>query len=445
MAALRREHGGSLQFSGIGGERMKAAGLCSLFPMSEINVMGFAELLPALPRLFLRLRQTIAAVRRTSPDLVVGIDSKGFCLRVLGALAADRNGQPPASSRSMIGAGLSVGTPALIQYVAPSAWAFRDAPSRAARLAGVVDELLVLLPFEAKLFSEAGVPSTFVGHPALDDDDEHRTSSSCASHTMMDQGAAALCLLPGSRAHEVTSNLPHMLSAAERIASDTSSGISELLLPVPSAVRTLVESHLRGSCIHSAFQTLREPPRVLVCSDAERFEVYRRSRLAIACSGTVNIELARSRVPQVAVYRSSRVTSFIVRKILRPSIQHATLPNIINSRGCDLHHGTGHGLNDGVHNHDDGLLRKGEYKDGTVRGLIPELLFEDCTASSIADAALWLLANPEQAQAQVSASERALATLIAARDADGVPVPSSRLAARALLRHLPSHEADTAT
>ena len=133
---------------------MGSAGLRSLFPMSDLSVMGFAELLPALPRLALRLRQTVAAAREEAPALVVGIDSKGFCLRVLRALAADRAG--------------GASTPALAQLAAPSAWAFADARARAVQLSGVLDELLLLLPFEEALYRDAGVPCTFVGHPALE-------------------------------------------------------------------------------------------------------------------------------------------------------------------------------------------------------------------------------------------------------------------------------------
>lgn len=426
MIALRHEYCGCLQFTGIGGERMKAAGLHSLFPMSDLNVMGFAELLPALPRLGLRLRQTITAARQESPNLVVGIDSKGFCLRVLGALAADRRANPNASNAS-------ARSPALVQYVAPSAWAFRDAPDRAAKLVGVVDELLALLPFEEQLFTNAGVRCTFVGHPALEDHDDEELGPLAPPFVSDNvdqpvQDGAALCLLPGSRPQEVASNLPHMLAAAERIVADPSSGVSELLLPASPAVRALVESHLATSSSGTACITLA--PRVHVCSDAERFAAYRRSRLAIACSGTVNIELARSGVPQVAVYRSTYLTSLVVRHILRPSIQHATLPNIINTGSWCSQQAGGHAAPVGD------PLRTGEHA-GEVRGLIPELLFEDCTASSITNAALRLLHDPEEAASQVATSERALATLVAARDADGLPVPSARLAARALLRYLP--------
>ena len=151
MAALRRESPQPVHFAGVGGARMEAEGLRSIFPMADLSVMGFAEVLPALPRLAYRLWQTVRAARELGPRVVVGIDSKGFNLRLLSALARGR--QP----------GHTAGHPALVQYVAPSAWAFADAPRRAAALCGRVDHLLALLPFEPPLFEDAGVRCTFVG------------------------------------------------------------------------------------------------------------------------------------------------------------------------------------------------------------------------------------------------------------------------------------------
>jgi lipid-A-disaccharide synthase len=404
MAALRREYPGPVEFAGVGGERMASEGLKTLFPMSDLTVMGFAEVVPALPRLAMRLVQTISAARAAKPDVVLGIDSKAFCLRVLGALASGRNKPGPLPSVEASDTSTSP-PPALVQCVAPSAWAFSDAPSRAAKLAGVVDELLVLLPFEACLFEAAGVPCTFIGHPSLSNDEGTALSSeprqrvgSAPPPPHASEAGDALCLLPGSRQQEVVSNLPPMLRAAEQLLADRrSNGISRLLLPAPPSVRSLVEAHLAA----------RPALPVHVCSDADRFDAYRDSRLAIACCGTVNVELARARVPQVAVYSTSWITSAVIRHVIKPTLTHATLPNIINYRrdGCG------------------------------ARGLIPELLLEDCTPGAVVGAAQTLLEEPAAAASQVAASARALDDLVAIRDETGEAVPFATVAARALIQH----------
>ena len=163
--------------------------------------MGFAEVLPRLPRLRSRLHQTLAAIRESRPRVVLGIDSKAFCLRLLRALADER----AASSSSG-----RADQPSLIQYVAPSVWAFRDAERRASNLAGWLDELLLLLPFERPLFERAGVRCTFVGHPSLEDDGvpptpeqrAARAEAFCRRHALSRE-APTVCLLPGSRAQEL--------------------------------------------------------------------------------------------------------------------------------------------------------------------------------------------------------------------------------------------------
>ena len=436
IAALRREHtAGPLRFAGVGGPKMVAAGLpASLFPMSDLSVMGFAELVPALPRLAVRFVQTLAATRAMAPDVVVGIDSKGFNLRVLRHLASGRSvaaGHPPS--------------PALVQYVAPSAWAFADAPRRAAQLAETVglDHLLVLLPFEVPLYASAGIPCTFVGHPALEADApqtvaEERSATAARSA----ERGSALCLLPGSRRHEIDANLPHMLSAAERIAaeldggggSSSSSGaaaLDRLLLPTPPSLRGAVEAHLRARPASSL--------PVIVLDDTKRHSAYEASCLALACCGTTTVELVRAGVPQVAVYRSSRLTSWLVRNILRPATPYATLPNILSQRrqagvpSGDVQPSSGVSGNAPPAGAADA--------PGEPSSRIPELIFEACTAEAIAREALHLLRNPVKAHEQVKVAVEAIDELVT-RDAQGQAISPSTVAAHAILKLLPPGPSD---
>ena len=436
---------------------MAAAGLDSLFPMTELSVMGFAEVVPSLPRLAMRLVETVRAARHTSPSLVVGIDSKAFNLRVLRHLAADFSSRDPHC--------------AFVQYVAPSAWAFADAPKRAMRLAETVrlDELLVLLPFEVPLFTAAGIRTTFVGHPALDKRLEPGLDAESAPPPSRAHAASAppraLCLLAGSRADEVDANLPIMLKAAEQIAAGVVEGsrmeggrmegswderaygtiagcahdgrgftdddapsawrtelphasrahrgygsIEQLLLPTPPSVRALVEAHLRT-----------RPPGALpatVVADTDRHHVFAQSHLALACCGTVNVELANARLPQVALYRSSRLTSWVVRRLIRPTIPFATLPNIIR------------------HFQHEEVGACAPSAAATVKDAIPECLFEACTADAVAEEALGLLRNPRAAVAQADAAHEAVRSLVP-REPDGRELTSATIAARALMRHLP--------
>ena len=145
IQALRAEGGDSLELFGVGGARMREQGLKSLFPMDELSLFGIAEVVPHLPRLARRLRQTVHEVARRRPDLVLTIDAPGFALRLQHRLTR---------------------LPLLrVHYVAPQVWAWRA--SRAARLTRDLDHLLALLPFEPAYFERHGLPCSFVGHPIV--------------------------------------------------------------------------------------------------------------------------------------------------------------------------------------------------------------------------------------------------------------------------------------
>ncbi|MBP7254043.1 MAG: lipid-A-disaccharide synthase, partial [Alphaproteobacteria bacterium] len=130
MAALRRLGPPDLRFAGIGGERMVAEGLEPFFPQKELAHFGLFELLRHIPHILKRIRQTIAEVKRLHPAALVTIDAPDFSLRVAKALKGE-------------------GIP-LIHYVAPTVWAWR--PKRAQKIAGFLDHLLTLLPFEPPYF-----------------------------------------------------------------------------------------------------------------------------------------------------------------------------------------------------------------------------------------------------------------------------------------------------
>jgi lipid-A-disaccharide synthase len=146
LIAGLRELAPGARLEGVGGPAMAAQGFRSRFPMADLSVMGLAEVLPRLPLLLRRLRETAEAVVAAAPDALIGIDSPDFCLRVARRVRAARPGQR------------------VMHYVAPSVWAWR--PGRAAAMAEVVDHVLALLPFEPPYMEAAGMSCDFVGHPA---------------------------------------------------------------------------------------------------------------------------------------------------------------------------------------------------------------------------------------------------------------------------------------
>ena len=146
IAALRQRLYGRVRIAGIGGEAMAEEGLESLFPISDIAVMGLVEIIPRIPLIKRRMRETISRIRSESPDIVVSIDVPGFSYDIWKGLRED---DIP-----------------LVHYVAPTVWAWR--PDRAKKFAAELDYLMTLLPFEPPYFEKEGLDTTFVGHPVLE-------------------------------------------------------------------------------------------------------------------------------------------------------------------------------------------------------------------------------------------------------------------------------------
>ena len=297
MSALKRETGGRIRFAGVGGPQSTSQGLASLFPMSDLSVMGLAEVLPHLPRLVRRLNETTAAARRLKPDAVVTVDSPGFCLRL---------------AHRLRGSGIPV-----IHYVAPQLWAW--GPFRARKLRKRVDHIMALLPFEVPFFAQYGIPCSYVGHPAIDAGAERGDGPAFRARHGLPADAPVLCVLPGSRAGEVRRMLP-VFGAALVLLKEKYPDI-RIVIPVVDSVAQVVRE------ITQAWPL----PAVLIIDMAERFDAFAAANAAMAKSGTVTLELALADVPMVVAYRISPTSAFLVRR-MGVSVEHASLVNLLAGR-----------------------------------------------------------------------------------------------------------------
>lgn len=373
MRALREETGGAVRFSGIGGEQMAEEGLHSLFPIADLAVMGLVEVLPRARALLRRIERTAQFLLNDPPDIVVTIDSPGFTRRVAQKLAV----------RSF----------PLVHYVAPTVWAWR--PGRARRLARLYDHLLAVLPFEPPYFEVVGLPTTFVGHPAVETLRAAREREAAAAAKgrgfRQRHGLAAdvrlLAVMPGSRRGEVTRLLPVFSEVLARLKND---GLNlHLLLPT---VGTVAET------VKAAAAALPYPATVLDRAD-ERYAAMLAAEAALAASGTATLELGLAGTPTVLAYKVNPLTAAIVRRLIR--IPYAGLVNILQKRL-----------------------------------VMPEFLQQDCRADLIAPALKALLTDPAERQRQIEACAAVAGQL----GADEALSPSHR-AARAVLataaRHLP--------
>jgi len=275
----------AVEIMGVGGDALGGEGLASLFPMSDLSVMGLRDVLLRLPLLLRRIRQTADAIMATKPDVVVLIDSQVFSQKVAERL---RKGGYDGT---------------IVLYVAPSVWAWR--PERATTLKPLFDEVLAVLPFEPAVMKRlGGPPTTYVGHPALE--------NTSLRPRVPDKGP--LLLLPGSRKSELRRHLPIMQAAAMMLRKHDR--VTGYVLPTLKSVEPQVLEAV------AAWQT----PVFVTTSNAAKWQAYRDAVGAIAVSGTVTLELALSGVPMVATYVAEQAQA---RLYLKYKARFITLPNIL--------------------------------------------------------------------------------------------------------------------
>jgi lipid-A-disaccharide synthase len=296
MAALRRKTGNRIRFAGVGGAAMAREGLESLFPMSDLSLMGLAEILPHLPRLLRRLRETVSEIKRLRPHAVVTVDSPDFSFRV---------------ARRIRGLGIPC-----VHYVAPHVWAWRQ--GRARKLADLVDHVMALLPFEPKFFEGYGLPCTFVGHPVLEAGVEDGDGAAFRVRHGIAPEATLVSVLPGSRHTEVRRLLP-VFAQSVRLLGQNRPDLAVAVSTVDT-LREEVAAAVRAWPI----------PSVVVTDPKEKYDAFAASQAAVTKSGTITLELALAGVPMVVCYKVSPVTAFLARRLV--SLRFVGLVNLLSDR-----------------------------------------------------------------------------------------------------------------
>lgn len=298
MAALGERTGGAIRFAGVGGENMAAAGLTSIAPIQDLAVMGVAEVLPRARRIFRRVAETEAAIRRMKPAAVVTIDSSGFTWRVAQRLR--RHGE----------------TVPLIHYVAPMVWAWRT--GRARRMARWYDHLMTLLPFEPPYFEKVGLSCSYVGHPVIESGAERGDGSAFRARHRIAPDARIIAVLPGSRRGEARRLMPVFAAALGRLRHRYAD--LHVVLPTVGTVAADVTAAVADWPV----------PTIVVRGDAEKYDAFAASSAALAASGTVTLELALAGVPMVVAYRLNPLTHWLLRRLVK--VSYANLLNLVLDR-----------------------------------------------------------------------------------------------------------------
>ena len=293
-----------IDFHGIAGPKMRAAGVSTWIDSETLAVRGYAEVISALPRILSAKKELIARTLQLKPALFIGVDAPDFNLRIERALKA-------SGVRTM-------------HYVCPSFWAWR--PERAARFKESADHVLCLFPFEPKLLAEHSVAATFVGHPLASA--PLRTADRARLRRKLEHGGDAplaplIAVLPGSRVSEIELHSDLFIDVMARLAER---------FPKCHFVIPLVTRATRDEFEVALWRRAESlVPRVRLLFGHADFAL-RSADVALVASGTATLEAAMLGCPQVVSYRVTGLTAMIVKRKLNS--RFVSLPNIIADDWC---------------------------------------------------------------------------------------------------------------
>lgn len=296
MEALR-DLDADLRFSGVGGHYMRAAGMESLFSYEQLAVMGITEVLPKLPTLLARIRQTIEHIKNTKPDIVITIDSPDFSFRVAKAVRREM-----------------VNPPKIVHYVAPTVWAWRA--GRAEKISKFLDGLICLFDFEPPHFEAHGLRSVAAGHPMVEGDAMDASGAKFRDEYGILHGDTIVGALLGSRRGEVKRTGPAIRDALFKLAGKMER-LPHIVAPTLPHIEEDVRELLKDYDGHLHVFTETD----------HKYDAFKAFNVAIAVSGTVGLELAALEVPHVIGYKMNPLTAMIVKRVIK--VKYAHLANIM--------------------------------------------------------------------------------------------------------------------
>ncbi len=314
----------TLQFYGVGGEKMKNEGVELIADSKEMAVVGITEVLLKLKRIYQIYRKLKNSLTANSPSLVILIDYPDFNLRF--AREAKKKNIP------------------IVYYISPQVWAWRK--GRIKKIGRLIKKMIVIFPFEKKIYEEAQIDVDFVGHPLLDSIRSQFSREEAFQQFSLTSGVTTIGLLPGSRMNEVKRHLPPMIEAIPLISKQINP--VQFIIPVAPGLDLGEVQNLVGS--------KRENIRVV---ENNIYDVMRISDVVIVASGTATIEAAIMGAPMIVVYRVSPLTYLLGKMLIK--VKNIGMVNIIAGK--------------------------------TV---VPELIQKDVTPEKITSAVVQILENPSK-------------------------------------------------
>ncbi len=295
IKALAAQKSHEIELIGVGGEQLTNLGIKNIFPQDELAIMGFAEVLPRIPQILKRIKQTVQAIKKYQPDIILTIDAPDFNFRVIKKLR--KSGYNSSK---------------IVHLVAPTVWAYRE--YRAEKIAKLYDLLFCLLPFEPPYFEKYGLKSIFIGHPLLYKEIPAPALAPEQKYQINKKDKIIL-VTAGSRSNEISALSDSYIKALKQLTNKYNDLI--LVFPTHAKHRTKLSNLTEDlDC------------RIIITDDeAEKYYFMKHAYCALAKSGTNNLEIAAAGTALICCYKMSKLTYQILKRIIK--IKYANLINIL--------------------------------------------------------------------------------------------------------------------
>jgi len=344
-----------IEYFSVGGEHLKALNIKSLYDLKEITYLGFTKVLLNIFKIKKKINYTVKEIIKFNPNILFSVDSPDFTLRV---------------SKQIKKLNPQIKT---IHFVAPQIWVWRK--SRAKKLKAFLDHILLLFPFEKKYFDNENISSTFVGHPLLEDVHSNKIDIT----QIIKDNKKIFSIFPGSRLSEINVLIPILFKFIKMMNLNHKDiyFVFHSTIDFVQIIQKLILKEGLKNC-------------TTISDEKIKSEVLKSSIFAVTKSGTISLEVCRSNIPSVIIYKMGMINFFIVKMLVK-----VKFANIINIAANEE--------------------------------IIPELLQSQCTPENIFNVVNKLLTNKEALKTQLSRSQSIIK--------DFKTESSSNLACSVLLNH----------
>ncbi len=280
-----------IEYLSVGGENLKALGIKSIYDLKEITYIGFTNVIRNIFKINKKINDTVIAIKDFDPDILFTVDSPDFTLRV-----AERFKKINSKVKT-------------IHYVAPQVWVWRE--GRVKKIKKFIDHILLLFNFEKPFFDKESISNEFVGHPLLYESSETKIDI----NQIFEKNKALISVFPGSRISEIKILMPILLDFIKLMNKDYQDFI--YIFHSTKQQYDLIQSYIKSQDINNC---------EIISDDKIKSHTLKKSVFAVAKSGTVSLEICKSKVPSVILYKMNFLNYAIVRSLVK--VKFANIVNI---------------------------------------------------------------------------------------------------------------------